>query len=177
MGIAGSGKGTQGKLLADARGYKVLSTGELFRKYGSPDQHARMHNGELIGDDETTELFDKALNNLSDQNRTIIDGYPRSVTQSKWLLAQAATGRFNIQYVLHLQASREAVKDRMHARARADDHEAAIEARFKEYEQTTVPILDYYRSHDIEVVEVNGEQPIHEVHKEIIAIDVRHEQA
>lgn len=174
MGIAGSGKGTQGKLLAQARGYHVLSTGDLLRSYGSEEQHARMHRGELISDEEVTDLLDQALSNLDDQNKTILDGYPRSVAQSKWLLAQAAAGRFEVQFVLHLEASREAVKARIQNRARADDHEKAIEARFNEYEQATVPILDYYRHHDIEVIEVNGEQPIETVHQEILAIDDRH---
>lgn len=176
MGIAGSGKGTQGKLLADKRGYKVLSTGDLLRTYGSDDQHKRMHTGELISDDEVTELLDKALNSLENQNKTILDGYPRSVTQSKWLLAQAAAGRFEISYVLHLEASREAVKARIQSRARSDDHDAAIEARFNEYEQATLPILNYYRTHGIEVVAVNGEQSIEDVHKEIIDIDIKHNE-
>jgi adenylate kinase len=174
MGIAGSGKGTQGKLLGTTRGYHVLSTGELLRSYGSEDQHARMHTGELISDEEVTELLDKALANLEDPNRTILDGYPRSVTQSKWLLAQAAAGRFTIQYVLHLQASRGEVMARIRDRARADDHDAAIEARFQEYDQRTVPILEYYREHGLEVIDVNGEQPIEDVHQEIIAIDKAH---
>ncbi len=171
MGIAGSGKGTQGKLLAETTDYKVISTGELLRAYGSEDQHRRMHTGELISDEEVTELLDRALAELDDPNKTILDGYPRSVAQSKWLLGQAAGGRFNIQYVLHLNASREAVKQRMKDRARTDDHDEAIEARFNEYEKATVPILDYYRTHGIDVVEVNGEQPIETVHQEILAID------
>ncbi len=174
MGIAGSGKGTQGKLLAEAHGYHVLSTGELLRSYGSEEQHERMHKGELISDEEVTAMLDTALNNLEDQNKTILDGYPRSVAQSKWLLSQAADGRFDIQFVLHLEASREAVKARIHNRARADDHDAAIEARFKEYELATVPILNYYRKHDIEVIEVDGERPIEVVHQDIIAIDNQH---
>lgn len=174
MGIAGSGKGTQGKLLGTTRGYHVLSTGELLRNYGSEEQHTRMHTGELISDEEVTELLDQALNNLEDPNRTILDGYPRSVAQSKWLLAQTAKGRFEIQYVLHLQASREEVRARIRDRARADDHDAAIEARFQEYEQRTVPILEYYREHGIKVIEVNGEQPIEDVHQEIVAVDKAH---
>lgn len=177
MGIAGSGKGTQGKLLAETRGYHILSTGELLRSYGSDEQHARMHRGELISDEEVTELLDRALNNLDDQNKTILDGYPRSVAQSKWLLAQAAAGRFDVQFVLHLEASREAVKARIQNRARADDHEAAIEARFKEYEQATVPILEYYRTHGIEVIEVDGERPIDVVHQDIIAITDKHHES
>lgn len=174
MGIAGSGKGTQGKLLADARGYRVISTGELLRNYGSPEQHARMHNGEILGDDEVTELLDKALSELNDQNHVILDGYPRTVAQSKWLLADDKKNRFQVQYVLHLITSREAAKKRIHIRARTDDHDAAIEARFEEYERATLPIINYYKSIGLDVVEVNGEQSIENVHREILAIDERY---
>lgn len=177
MGIAGSGKGTQGKLLAEARGYHIISTGELLRNYGSDDQHARMHVGEILGDDEVTQLLDTALGHLEDQNRTILDGYPRTVAQSKWLLAGDKKDRFRLQYVLHLITSRAAAKDRIHIRARADDNDEAIETRFNEYEQTTLPMLDYYREIGIEIIEVNGEQPIEEVHKEILAVDIEREKS
>ncbi len=173
MGIAGSGKGTQGKLLSEARGYKVLSTGELLREYGSEDQHKRMQKGILITDAEVTELLDKALSELEDQNHVILDGYPRSIPQVQWLLADNKAGRFKIDYVLHLLASREAVKARMHERARQDDHDEAIEARFREYEQSTLPILDYLRDQGVEVVEVNGEQTVEAVHQEVVAVDDR----
>lgn len=175
MGIAGSGKGTQGKLLGEARGYTVLSTGELLRNYGSDEQHERMHNGEILGDDEVTQLLETALSHLDDQNKTILDGYPRTVAQSKWLLAVDKKDRFQIQYVLHLITSREAAKERIHIRARTDDHDAAIEARFNEYEKTTLPMLSYYREIGIEIIEVNGEQSIEEVHQTILAIDVAHQ--
>lgn len=171
MGIAGSGKGTQGTLLADARGYTIFSTGELLRKYGSEEQHARMHKGEILGDEEVTELLNTALQQLDDQDRVILDGYPRTVAQSKWLLAEDKKDRFKITYVLHLMTSREAAKERIHIRARSDDHDAAIEARFNEYEKNTLPMLDYYREIGIPIVEVNGEQSIQEVHEEILSID------
>ncbi len=172
MGIAGSGKGTQGKLLGSTRDYHVISTGELLRTYGSEEQHERMHRGEILGDEEVTALLDTALQNLDDPNRVILDGYPRTVEQAKWLLSQ--DDRLNINYVLHLLASREAVKERLHARGRTDDHEAAIEARFNEYEQATVPILEFFRTQGVEIVEVNGEQPIEAVHQEIIRVDEAH---
>lgn len=171
MGIAGSGKGTQGKILAEKQGYTIISTGELLRNYGSDEQHARMHRGEILADEEVTEMLDKALQHLDDQDRVILDGYPRTVAQSKWLLNADKKDRFTIKYVLHLNASRDAAKERIHIRARSDDHDAAIEARFDEYEKATVPILNYYRDTGLEVVEVNGEQSIEDVSREIIAID------
>jgi adenylate kinase len=170
MGIAGSGKGTQGKLLAEARGYKIISTGELLRNYGSDEQHARMHRGEILGDEEVTDMLDRALGELEDQNKVILDGYPRTVAQSKWLLSDDKQDRFTVNYVLHLITSREAAKERIHIRARSDDHDAAIEARFDEYEKATLPIINYYKDHGLEVAEVNGEQSIEDVHSEVLAI-------
>ena len=171
MGIAGSGKGTQGQLLANRRGYQVISTGELLRAYGSEEQHDRMHKGEILSDEEVTALLDKALNDLPDQNRVILDGYPRTIGQAKWLVQDDKQGRFKINYVLHLMASREAVKARLENRARPDDHEKAIEKRFDEYEKNVLPIIDFLRDSGVEIVEVNGEQSIEDVHEAVVQVD------
>jgi adenylate kinase len=130
-----------------------------------------MQTGALLTDQEVTELLDRALQNLDDQDRTILDGYPRSLAQAEWLLSKDKAGRFKVDYVLHLLASREAVKARMHDRGRADDHDDAIEARFREYEQTTLPILAYFEARGVRIIEVDGEQPIETVHKQIVAAD------
>lgn len=169
MGIAGSGKGTQGKLLADKQGRQIFSTGELLRAYGSDDQHRRMLKGEILGDKEVTELLDKALGELANQDSTILDGYPRTISQADWLLNQAAKGRFQLEAVIMLQASREAVAERLKERGRADDNIAAIEARFAEYEQSTLPIINYLSKADVPVLRVNGEQSVEAVHGEVVA--------
>src|SRR5438132_766473 len=113
MGIAGSGKGTQSKLLAEKDGFDVISTGELLRLYGSDDQHARMLKGEILEDAEVTALLDQALLKVSDQNNIILDGYPRRISQAKWLLDQQKDGRFVIASVVHLVASKAAVRARL----------------------------------------------------------------
>lgn len=169
MGIAGSGKGTQGKLLGSVTGYHVISTGELLRKFGSDEQHDRMHKGELMSDQEMTDLLEKALGLLDEPNKTILDGYPRTIKQAQWLLENRQKDGYEIEFVLHLVASREAVKTRLHERARPDDHDEAIEARFREFEDTTLPIIDLYAGAGIDVIEVDGEQSIEQVHREIIA--------
>lgn len=171
LGIPGSGKGTQGKLLADTRGYHIISTGELLRTYGSDEQHQRMKTGEILGDEEVTELLDKALSHLENQDKVILDGYPRTVSQAQWLMDSDKKDRFQIRYVLHLQASREAVKARLRDRARPDDNENAVEERFNEYERKTFPLIDYFNQNGVEIVEVNGEGDIETIHKDIVAID------
>ncbi len=168
MGIAGSGKGTQAKLLADKDGFDVISTGELLRNYGSDEQHKRMQKGKILDDQEVTELLEKALEELSDQNNVILDGYPRRISQAKWLLDQQQAGRFKIDYVIHLIASEDAVTARLLERGRLDDNGAGISQRFKEYRQDTVPILNYLEQSGVKIKEVNAERAIDAVHTEIV---------
>jgi len=167
MGIAGSGKGTQGKLLAEKEGYHVISTGELLRSYGSSDQHTRMHAGEILDDEEVTALLDKALAELADPDHVILDGYPRRVSQADWLLAQQKLGRFRVDKVLHLVASKQAVKQRLENRGRVDDHSDAIEERFSEYNRETLPILDHLSKAGVSILEIDAERPVEVIHDEI----------
>ncbi|MES2970945.1 MAG: nucleoside monophosphate kinase [Patescibacteria group bacterium] len=168
MGIAGAGKGTQSKLLSDKDGFNIVSTGDLLRVYGSDNQHRRMHKGEILGDQEVTDLLERALSEIPDQNNVILDGYPRRISQAQWLLDQQKEGRFQISCVIHLVASHEAVRARLLERSRPDDHDDGIEQRFSEYERDTVPILDYLAGAGVKVNEVNAEQPVESVHAEIV---------
>lgn len=168
MGIAGSGKGTQSNLLAQKDGFQVISTGELLRAHGSDEQHARMHKGEILGDEEVTALLEKALEQTNDQDNVILDGYPRRISQAEWLLDQQKQGRFSVSCVIHLVASKEAVKARLLERGRLDDHGDGIDQRFKEYEQDTVPILEHLEKAGVKVKAVNAEQSVEAVHDEIV---------
>lgn len=167
MGIAGSGKGTQSKLLAEKDGFHVISTGELLRQFGSASQHERMKKGDMLGDEEVTLLLEQALIQTIDQNHVILDGYPRRISQAKWLYRHQQDGRFKIDGVIHLIASKEAVKARLLERGRQDDHGEGIDQRFKEYEHDTLPILEYFEEAGIKVKTINAERPIETVHQEI----------
>jgi adenylate kinase len=175
MGIPGSGKGTQGRLLAEALGYTIISTGQLLRAHGTADQHARMQAGEILGDKEVTDLLDKSLAGLSDQNKVILDGYPRRVNQARWLIEESANGRFEIERVVLLVAAPEAVIARLKARGRKDDNDASIKARFKEYETETLPIVEFLRSQGVEIVEANAEKSVTEVHQGLLNLGVKEE--
>ncbi len=168
MGIAGSGKGTQSQLFAERDGYDVISTGELLRTYGSEEQQKRMLTGHILRDEEVTALLDKALRAMPDQNKVILDGYPRRISQADWLLEQQKQGRFNLQGVLHLVATRETVKKRLEYRARPDDHDHAIEERFNAYEQATLPILKHFADANVPIIEVDAERSIEEVHQAVL---------
>ena len=167
MGIAGSGKGTQGTMLADSRGYHLVSMGELLRLYVTGKQRERMLAGELLDDDEIIEIVDRVLKSLPPEEEIILDGFPRTIPQAEWLMGEVKQGRFAIRAIFHLTASREAVKNRLLRRARIDDVENAIEERFKEYEKSTEPILQWFKDQGKEVVDVNAERTVEEVNEDL----------
>jgi adenylate kinase len=167
MGIAGSGKGTQGKMLADTRGLHLISMGDVVRMYVTGEQRERMLAGGLLKDEEVIAIIDKVLASITDGQEVLLDGFPRTIPQAEWLLEQAKAGRFKLDTAIHLVASRQAVKERLLQRARVDDKEDAIEARFDEYERATAPLLDWLAEHGVQVVNINAERPVEEVNQDI----------
>ncbi len=167
MGIAGSGKGTQSKLLADKYNFHLITMGDVLRQSASEQQRQKMEAGILLDDQEIIQLIDKFLAALPQDEEVLLDGFPRTLPQAEWLIKEVESGRFKLRTAIHLVASREAVKERLIGRARTDDVEGAIEQRFDEYEKSTAPILDWLRQHNIDVYDVNGEQSIQHVQQDI----------
>jgi adenylate kinase len=167
MGIAGSGKGTQGKMLADQHNLHLISMGDVVRMYVTGEQRERMLAGELLNDQEVIGIVDKVLKSLPNDQEVLLDGFPRTIPQAEWLLEQVKAGRFKLDTAFHLVASREAVKKRLLNRARIDDKEDAIEARFDEYEKSTAPLLDWLAQHGVNVVNVDAERSVEEVNTEL----------
>jgi adenylate kinase len=168
MGIAGSGKGTQGKMLADRYGLHLISMGDVLRMYVTGAQRKRMLAGDLLDDDEIIAIVDKVLASITNKALIILDGFPRTIPQAEWLLKQVKRGRFGLDLAIHLRASHDAVRARLLDRGRIDDTAAAIEARFKEYTKSTVPLIDWLRQHGVQVVDVNAERSVETVQKELV---------
>jgi adenylate kinase len=168
MGIAGAGKGTQGKLLVEKNGYSYLSTGEMLRRYATPEQQKRMLAGELLDDQEIIMMVDKALDGLSDARKSILDGFPRTIVQTDWLLEQVRKGRLELTAIFNLAASEAVVKERLLARGRPDDTLEAVARRFEEYKQVTLPILEHLHAANIPVYEVDATRDPAIVHEDLM---------
>lgn len=168
MGIAGSGKGTQGKMLADARGFHLISMGDVLRMYVTGKQRERMLAGELLDDQEIIKIVDQVLLSLPNGEEVLMDGFPRTIPQAEWLLGQVKAGRFKLQIAFHLVASRAAVKQRLFNRGRIDDKEASIEARFDEYERSTAPLLKWLSDNGVELVDVDAERSVEAVNDDLV---------
>lgn len=168
MGVAGAGKSMQGRLFADEHGYAWVSTGELFRVLVTGERRKEMLEGKLLSDTEVIELVDRTLNLIDVNEEFLLDGFPRTTVQADWLLKEVKSGRFNLTAVFNLTASRDIVKQRLLARGRQDDTEAAIENRFVEYETMTLPIVDYIRKSGSPVYDVDADQDPITVHDQIM---------
>lgn len=166
-GVAGSGKSLQGKLLADARGYPWLSTGEFLRMIISGERRQHMLEGKLLSDEEIIAVMQKIFTLVDTQQEFVLDGFPRTEKQADWLLDIVNRGDSYISLVVHLKASQEVVEQRLLERGRTDDHRQAIAERFEEYERSIKPILHTLEEATVPIVDVDAEQPKEEVHQEI----------
>lgn len=170
MGVAGAGKSLQGRWLADEIGLPWLSTGEFLRMLVTGQRRKEMIEGKLLDDSEMIELADKIFHMIDVKQEFILDGFPRTLAQAEWLIAQHKAGLINISTLLHLEASEETVTERLLERGRQDDTKEAISARFAEYRVVTLPIIKDFEEKGITVHHIAGEGTPEEVHSQIISL-------
>ena len=204
FGAPGAGKGTQAKLLAEKYDFLHISTGDLLRQeveLGTPmglRAQAIMNRGDLVGDDIVVPLLDRALQKRStspnpdslidpwDRERhgephrpegSIIDGFPRTVSQAQTLEFMFRKLQRRIDLVVAIDVPRDELVRRIHERAaisgRADDTEEVIRHRLDLYDQQTKPVLDYYRVSGL-LMTVDGSEQIADTNYRIgLAIEAR----
>ena len=176
FGPPGAGKGTQSKFIVKKYNIHQLSTGDLLRdeirngtELGNKISSI-MNAGELVSDKIVSDLIEKFISNENYKNRIIFDGYPRTLTQAKNLDILLNKYKQKIDIVLKLNVSLETIKKRILERKsiekRADDNEEIAIKRFNTYEQSSSPVLDYYRQSKLLKV-INGENSISQINDEI----------
>ncbi|MDO8461022.1 MAG: nucleoside monophosphate kinase [bacterium] len=170
IGIQGSGKSTQGNMLSKKLGVPYLSTGHIFRALAKEKtklgRHIKetMNAGYLIPDDKTITIVSKYLRRSEYQKGYILDGFPRTLVQAKAF-------KNGINKVVYLKVSDQEALRRISFRngeAREDETPSAIHKRIESFHKFTEPVLEFYRKKGV-LIEVDGEQSIEEIHKEIIS--------
>ena len=179
FGPPGAGKGTQSKFIGKKFNLYQLSTGDLLRNEIKNKTHlgtkisSIMNSGELVSDKIVSSLIDKFISNPKYINKIIFDGYPRNLDQAKELDQLLIKTGQKINVVLKLSVSLEIVKKRILERKtlekRADDNEEIAIKRYKTYENSSEPVLNYYKQYNLVKV-VNGEASISEINSEISGI-------
>jgi adenylate kinase len=170
FGPPGSGKSVQGELLVQRNGWQWLSTGQLFRQSKDEEVLARLATGELIDDALTNKVLDTALHEMKDSERIILDGYPRNTDQAQWLLEHLPKHGREIACIIEFDVPKEEIIKRLGTRGRVEDTPDVIARRLEIYHESTKPVLDFYRDHNISMHTVDGTGEVNNVHERLQSV-------
>ena len=122
FGLAGSGKGTQGKALSEIFGWRWLSVGEVIRTTGGYEE--TINRGLLIPDEDVIKLMNHAIEKAEAEGfEVILDGYPRSKPQADYIMAHMPE---KIDGAIILEVPKDELYDRLALRGRDDDKDKQI---------------------------------------------------
>ncbi|WP_019500649.1 adenylate kinase [Pseudanabaena sp. PCC 6802] len=174
MGPPGSGKGTQGEILAQDLGIPRISPGDIFRaeiKQGTElgkQVQAYNDSGALVPDEVVIEVMRSRFSKGDTNVGWILDGFPRTTKQARALNDLLAEIDQKYDFVLNLDVPDRTLIERLALRSgeqgRSDDNEAVIENRLKEYYEKTRPLLEFYGK---DVTPIDGTPSMAEVSQAI----------
>lgn len=199
FGPPGSGKGTQARDLAGALGVPHVATGDIFRKHLKEGTdlgklaRSYMDRGELVPDQVTCDLVAARLSEADAADGVLLDGFPRSVFQARWLVGWLGERGKDIGAVVNLVVPDAAVVERISGRRsclscgatfhvvyapapggkcercgadvvqRADDKEDVVLSRLATYQRETAPVLGVLRETGVPVKDVDGIGGVEEI--------------
>ena len=176
FGPPGAGKGTQSNFIAKKYNLFQLSTGEILREQIKQKTDLGIqispviNSGSFVSDEIVSKLVENFISDKKYKDRIIFDGYPRNLTQANTLSELLSNYGQKIDLVLKLSVSLETIKKRILERRtlekRADDNEEIAIKRYKTYEKSTEPVIEYYKKLNLLKV-VDGERSIDQINNEI----------
>ena len=178
MGRPGSGKGTQAKLLADAFGWKSVSSGARFKEIrdGEGPLGKRVRQaydaGKLLPDWFPTYLLQESVLNVGSEQGVVCEGFARTRTQAE-AFDDIMTWLERPYVALNLEVPEEEALRRQVERAKTEhrpdsDAEEKVRARFAEYRRNTEPALAYFREKGL-CVDIDGTPDIDTIHRDILS--------
>ena len=176
FGPPGAGKGTQSKYLVSKLNNFQISTGDILRdeikKNSDIGQQIinNMNDGKFVSDEIVNSLIEKLIDDPHKKDKLIFDGYPRSLSQAKYLDRLLDRSNQKIDHIFFLNVNKDIIIERIEKRKilenRSDDNSDTIIKRYDKYMETTRPVLDYY-SKNLNFHEINGKQEIDQITREI----------
>lgn len=178
IGPSGCGKSTQAKLIAVKYGLTHLSMGQLLRDemvVGSSEgieAKTYVDSGTLVPEELTYKVLTNYLAKINNQN-FIIDGFPRSIGQGKFIENYLTTQNEPLDLIIHLDVTFEEISARrakmgaeFQDKNRTDNTPEAMTARQKFYDDNNGIIMDYFQSKNL-LFRVDGNRPIEPIFADI----------
>jgi len=126
-----------------------------------------MAAGDLVPDGLIIRIVQGILRDPKVSSDVLLDGFPRTLEQSRALDRMLAEEGHRVDFVIALDVPETVLVDRILHRAavegRADDTREAIAERMHEYHKLTAAVLDYYRKQGARVEVVDGVGDVDEV--------------
>lgn len=181
-GPEGSGKGTQAKLLSEKLNIPHLISGDLVRKYAQEDQgiigticREALAKGHYVADSEMYVLWKQRLKEPDVKSGWIIDGFPRNLTQAKFLERKVEKYGSKLTAVFYLELPESESIKRLIKRARKNpngslhDSLQLIKKRLSFYNRSKRKVLNYYQNRGI-LKKIDGNRPIEIIHSDILKL-------
>lgn len=171
FGPTGAGKSMQGQMLGVRMGWKWLSTGEMLRSSNDPEVAEILKSGDLVSDELTYEVFDKAVQQAISEKypRIIVDGFPRTKAQAEWLAEYLQRTERKIEQVVVLEVPEAEIMSRLEKRGRMEDTPETIAKRMAIYRQKMYPVLGIFAEQGIKIIHLDGTGTAGEVHDRLYA--------
>jgi adenylate kinase len=181
FGPPGSGKGTQAKLLSKELNILHLSTGDILRdKLRDGDALSIklkeiMSSGNLVSDEILNQIIANKLVSQECSNGYILDGYPRTISQSDFLLTFAKGNNFSFDAIFSFTIDFKLVEERIILRAkqeqRSDDNIDVIKTRLDKYIKETYPVSEFFSENfNQNFFTIDASQEVSQIQKELINI-------
>ncbi len=185
FGPPGAGKGTQSEFLVRKHNLFYISTGHLLRKemaarpgWGSRRRASSPPAG-WCSDEIIVQVIEKTITDNPGSNGFLFDGFPRTYIQAYILEGLMLKLHTSLSCLISLDVPEEESVKRLLNRGttsgRSDDNETVIRNRLREYNEKTLPVLQFYRDRGL-YVEVDGTRSVDEVRGSISDI-IRNELA
>ncbi len=181
FGPPGSGKGTQAKLIAKKLNILHLSTGDILRdKLDDSDKLSKqlkkiMSSGNLVSDKIINQIISNKLISKVCSTGYILDGYPRTISQSEYLLSFMKNNNIIIDLIFDFKIDFKIVKERIIHRSlkekRSDDNLDSIKTRIDNYSKETYPVSQFFSNNFSQnYFTIDASQEVSHIQKELMKI-------